>query len=199
MNMNNAETSKYKTREEWLVAAVKHLSEHFRDTVGQDLPSVRVSVGWPGGRRKGKGTVAGQCWASKAAADGVSQVFISPTLGDAATVLHILVHELVHALDDCASGHRGNFVRWGKAVGLVAPWTATTPGDPLREHLAAIADALGDYPHAALNPGLSGVKKQGTRMLKVECPCCGYTCRTTAKWIEAGLPSCPFGTEMELA
>jgi hypothetical protein len=35
-------------------------------------------------------------------------------------------------------------------------------------------------------------------MLRLECPACGYTCRTTAKWIEVGLPTCPCGEEMVL-
>jgi hypothetical protein len=29
-----------------------------------------------------------------------------------------------------------------------------------------------------------------------ECPCCGYTVRTTHKWIAVGAPRCPSGTEM---
>jgi hypothetical protein len=34
-------------------------------------------------------------------------------------------------------------------------------------------------------------KKQSTRMLKAECPECGYTIRLAKKWAEVGLPSCP--------
>jgi hypothetical protein len=44
----------------------------------------------------------------------------------------------------------------------------------------------------AVKPGV-----QGTRMLKVECPDCGYTLRTTRKWLDTGLPSCPAGNEMQ--
>jgi len=40
---------------------------------------------------------------------------------------------------------------------------------------------------------------QTTRMLKVECPADGYIVRTTQKWIDLGLPTCPCGEEMELA
>ena len=58
-------------------------------------------------------------------------------------------------------------------------------------------EELGPYPHAALTAGLSsGKPKQGTRMLKVECPEDGYTLRTTAKWLAVGVPTCPCGTEM---
>jgi hypothetical protein len=35
-------------------------------------------------------------------------------------------------------------------------------------------------------------KKQGTRLIKCECPECGYIARVTAKWLdEAGAPICP--------
>ena len=34
-------------------------------------------------------------------------------------------------------------------------------------------------------------KKQSTRMLKAECPECGYTIRLSKKWADVGLPNCP--------
>ena len=37
-----------------------------------------------------------------------------------------------------------------------------------------------------------GLKKQTTRLKKLKCSECGYTVRTTAKWIETlGAPLCP--------
>ena len=33
--------------------------------------------------------------------------------------------------------------------------------------------------------------KQTTRMLKCECPACGYTVRTTRKWLDIAVPTCP--------
>ena len=50
----------------------------------------------------------------------------------------------------------------------------------------------GDYPHGALNSLPDGTKKQSTRLVKVLCPGCGYTLRTTRKWLdERGAPICP--------
>jgi hypothetical protein len=74
--------------------------------------------------------------------------------------------------------------------------TATVASPELSDTLAEIVDEIGPYPHAALNPDESGKKKQGTRMLKLACPACGYAVRTTAKWIDVGFPTCPCGTEM---
>ena len=34
-------------------------------------------------------------------------------------------------------------------------------------------------------------KKQSTRLLKAECPECGYTIRVSKKWADLGLPTCP--------
>lgn len=64
--------------------------------------------------------------------------------------------------------------------------------------LTELIEVNGPYPHAQLDPSCTdGKKKQGTRMIKVVCPSCGYTVRTTAKWLEVGLPTCPCGEDME--
>ena len=68
------------TREAWLNRAVEALREHVFEPVGEIVPPVRVSTGWPKGGRK----VIGQCWKTTAADDEVSQVFISPVLKDMA-------------------------------------------------------------------------------------------------------------------
>lgn len=187
------------TREAWLLDAANALRPLF-EAVGEEVPALRVSVGWPGGRGK-KGNVIGQCWSTAASTDEVAALFISPVLVDPVTILATLAHEIVHAIDDCQSGHRGRFAKIAKGIGLEGPMTATTAGEALTATLTEIAEGLGEFPHAAMTGGGtgSGPKKQGTRMLKVECPADGYTLRTTAKWIEVGLPTCPCGTLMETA
>lgn len=186
------------TREAWLTAAVKALTTDLA-AVGASVPPVRVSVGFPGGRGR-KNAVIGQCWAAEAATDGVAQVFISPTIVEPVQVLATLLHEMIHAVDGNHSGHRGAFAQIARAVGLQAPMTATVPGDALSARLRTVSDGLGAFPHAALRTGVSGAHRpQGTRMLKVQCPADGYTVRTTAKWLDVGLPTCPCGEQMEPA
>lgn len=34
-------------------------------------------------------------------------------------------------------------------------------------------------------------KKQTTRLIKVECPACGYIIRVTRSWLLVGVPYCP--------
>jgi len=184
---------RFSTREEWLVAAVEALRPLFAE-VGEEIPAVRVSVGWPGGRGR-KNSVIGQAWAKEAAADGVAQVFISPVLDDASRVLDVLAHEIVHVVDENKSGHKGRFARIAKGIGLEGKMTATVAGEALKARLDEIAADLGAYPHAALASmdGADGPKKQTTRMLKVECANgSGYIVRTTRKWLdEVGFPLCP--------
>jgi hypothetical protein len=182
-------------REAWLTAAVELMRPLFA-AIDVELPeTVRVSCGFPGGKSPAK--TIGQCWYT--ADDKVAQVFVSPILVDPVDVLGVLVHELIHAWDRGQSGHAGAFRACAKRVGLTGKMTATTVGDELREQLAEMVGELGGYPHARLNLIAAAEKKQGTRMLKVECPACGYTLRTTAKWLEVGVPTCPCGTEMEAA
>jgi hypothetical protein len=186
---------KFQTREEWLVAGVEALRPIFAQE-GAEIPAVKVSVGWPGGRGR-KNSVIGQCWHPSAAKDEAAHIFVSPVLDDAVRVLDVLAHELVHAVDRNESGHKGNFARLAKAIGLEGKMTATVAGEGLKDCLTRIVEEdLGEYPHGALvNPGdgADGPKKQGTRMLKVECAeGSGYVVRMTRKWIdEVGCPVCP--------
>jgi hypothetical protein len=196
-------TSKFETREQWLEAAVVHISRLFKD-INIELPPVRVSVGWPSkGGLASKVKVIGQCWSSKAAKDGISQVFISPTLGDdLVQSLAVLVHELVHAWDDCKHQHKGPFAEVAKRVGLVGKMTQSNAGPELEIKLKAIISDLGEFPHSPLvaSEVEKEIKKQTTRMIKLVTPdCCEYTVRTTQKWIDEGLPSCPHGVTMEIA
>lgn len=187
-------------RESWLQAAVVALTPLF-NAVDLEVPPIRISVGFPGGRGP-KTSVIGQCWNSHSSADKVHQIFIHPSLDDVEQILGVVMHELVHAIDDCESGHKGAFVKMVRALGLAGKPTATEVGEELAEELKPIIEILGEYPHAVLGSfdegGAEGPKKQGTRMLKVECPEDGYIVRTTRKWLEIGVPTCPCGTEMEV-
>lgn len=184
-------------REAWLQAAVERVNSLLRDLADVEVPEVRVSVGWPsrGGTSLKRRTV-GECWKPHTASDGISQIYISPVLEDPVDILGVLTHELIHAWDRGESGHRGAFVKASKAVGLTAPWTATSVGPDLKPLLEEVVEDLGEYPHVKLTPSVKE-KVQSTRMIKLECPICGYIARTTRKWIETGLPSCPDGDELE--
>jgi hypothetical protein len=157
---------------------------------------VHISVSFPSTRAlSDKKRRIGECWHPKCSTSGHSQIFISPVLSDGVEVLATTVHELIHAVFPEA-GHKGDFTKGMKAVGLAGKPTATVAGDELRPKLRQIIEQLGEYPHPRLNALVAPVKKQATRLVKCECQECGYTVRTTAKWLDQqGAPLCPCNQE----
>lgn len=192
-------TRSISTREQWLLAVTGQLRPFFAE-VGAELPeALRVSCGWPSSRGlaspSGKNRTIGQCWPTAFSGDGTPEVFISPVLCDAVQVGATLVHELVHVKLDCSGGHGPTFKKHAVALGLEGKMTATVAGAELTSRLVKVCAIVGPYPHATLDRTM--VKKEGTRMLKLLCPDCGYTARTTAKWLAVGCPTCVCGSEME--
>ncbi|EIP96858.1 SprT-like family [Opitutaceae bacterium TAV1] len=177
-----------KDREAYLLRAVEMLRGDFR-AAGSDIPPVRVSVGFP--KRGGKSAFA-SCWKREASKDGTFQIFVSPVLDDSAEAVAALAHELCHACTDC-TGHGSDFGRIARAIGLEGKLTTTYAGPKLTARLNAMIEGeLGKYPHAALQPEQSGVKKQGTRLVKCVCEESGYTVRTTRQWlVQYGPPISP--------
>lgn len=178
------------TREEWLHELTERLRPAF-DAIGQPLPDkVRSSCGFPShGALSTRRRVVGQCWYPEASTDGTTEVFVSPVQSDGLTVAETLAHELCHAACGKGHGHKGLFVEVARKIGFTAPWKSTPATPELKERLNALLP--GPYPHAELHP-LPTEKKQSTRLVKIVCRGCGYTLRTTRKWLErAGLPICP--------
>lgn len=188
------------TRETWLHAAAREMSPVF-DSVGAPLPArYRVSCGWPsvGALAKRKRRI-GECWSDGASADGHTEIFVSPVLVEPVNVLATLLHELIHAAVGLKCGHRGRFASTAKMLGLTGKMTATVPSEVCAQWLDGMARRLGPYPHDRLDSLTNGRKKQSTRMLKLECPDCGYVIRTTAKWLDTGIPTCHCGGTFAIA
>jgi predicted Zn-ribbon and HTH transcriptional regulator len=140
----------------------------------------RVACGFPigyRGSRTGKITL-GQAFDPSISADGTFEVFINPILDKPLDVIAVLAHELAHVWAGIQCGHRGEFARVSRAIGLEGPLTATIPGVELRGKLENVIKVLGDYPHAKIDP--NSRKKQGTRLLKLQCNSCGWTARVSA-------------------
>lgn len=185
---------RHTARETWLQAAAETMALWIPQAGGNEIPPLRLSCGWA--KRASKKSI-GWCWQREVSADGVNEIQVSPEIAEPVQVLGTLLHEMIHASDDGESKHSGYFGVVARAVGLDGKLTATYPGDELHARLELVAAELGPYPHAALSPK-AVVGKQGTRMLKLVCPDDGYTARTTQKWIDIGLPTCPCGAGMEL-
>ena len=172
------------TREDYLNKGVTELSILFA-TYGHTIPDVRVSCSWPGGGSARK--CIGECWARKASAADVNEIFISPTVDDSIRALDVLTHELIHAVDDCEHGHRKEFTRIMRAIGLEGKPTATHAGQRLHGELSKIAATLGEYPHKKVTP--AGPKQKG-RQLKAICNDCGAVWRMSNQWLQQ-VTACP--------
>tara|TARA_R110000822_G_scaffold33328_4_gene95114 strand:- start:406 stop:996 length:591 start_codon:yes stop_codon:yes gene_type:complete len=175
----------FKTREEWLHAANLALADIFR-VEGYSLPSdVQVTCGWPSksAGRSSKQRI-GECWPRGASKNNVNEVIISMSLDNPVEVLEVLIHELIHVIDDCQNGHKGPFRKMALAIGLEGKMTSTHAGDKLKLQLEAIASNLNTYPHGSID--FSNRKKQTTRMHKVTCQNheCEMVFRTSNKWVE---------------
>jgi hypothetical protein len=159
----------------------------------------QASVGFPKGMHGGKKAI-GQCWSMKASSDGYFELFTSPELGHdgkpkpgnkgTRDQLETIAHELAHATVGTEAGHKGMFKLCAEAIGFIGPMTSTPAGPKMADCITRIIEKIGEFPAGALN--VNDRKKQGTRLIKCECMECGYTVRTTKKWIEAsGAPICP--------
>lgn len=193
-----AHVETHETRESWLTSAVRKIAADNAEIFAQHgdvtiLDRILISAGFPShGGANGK--VVGQCWATKQA-DGAAHIFVNPRLHDPYEILAVICHEMSHAADDCKSGHKGPFVKMFKGLRLEGKPTCSGYGDRFKAYAWHLLDALGEYPHKALTPGVNP-KAQKNRQLKMTCPECGYIARAAAKWIEIGLPTCPCGTKM---
>jgi len=205
-----------RTREDWLLSAYEQLRGWFKERAGWVLPEmVRLSTGFGYGVKSENKIILGQCWATWKSLDRINQVFISPEVSDPIEVLGILVHEIVHVVDDCEHKHGKEFKKIATAVGLTGKMTEVHLTDGLLDFLKILANELGDYPHTALkvhrartivgpdgkevpdDRGSSGPKRQEARMFKYECPECGWTGRSTRKHLRASVPTCGTdGTQM---
>ena len=175
------------SRESWLMEAVEQIKPIF-ERMGYQVPLVKVSVGFPSTGSKGRHL--GQCWSTRSSDDGVNQIFIAPHLPTPIEVLDTLVHELVHAVDDCQSGHGENFKRIAKDIGLKGPMRSAGADEFLMQDLIKISNQLGNFPHGRLSipraASNAGVKRPGAICLK-----CGYEIVMFKKYLDIGPPICP--------
>ena len=178
-------------REQWLMAAVDYLVPIF-EARGYLVPAVKVSVGFPS--TGGKGRHLGQCWSSKAAEDGLNQIFIAPHLKTPLDFLDTLVHELVHAVDNCESGHGEGFKKIALDVGLKGPMRSAGAGDHLKQDLIRITEKLGAFPHGRLSLPIPTAQKAVKRPSAV-CAKCGYEVVMLRKHLHLGPPICPVDLE----
>jgi len=179
-------TSKTATREQWLKEAILALTPLFKEK-GYAIPRCHVSCGFASTDVK-RGHI-GQCWSTKASTDKVNQIFISPGLSDSVEVLDTLMHELVHAVDDCQHKHGPVFKKMALKLGMKGPMRSAGAGPELKAKLEQLAANLGAYPHAKLNVPRKVIDRRPRPRAK--CSECGFTVPMLKAFMHYGPPICP--------
>ena len=174
------------TRESWLLAAVELLKPLFC-AKGYVLPEALVSCGFTStGVRSGH---IGQCWSKRSSSNEINQIFIAPTLENPFDVIDTLVHELVHAIDDCENKHGKEFKKIALKMGMKGPMRSAGAGPELKETLNALLLKLGPYPHGQLKVSMR--KSPRSTRPRAKCKKCGYQVPMLKKFLSFGPPICP--------
>lgn len=182
-------------RQEWIEKALKALRSHF-SFYGYKVPdNIRVTIGWPKGGR----TRIGECFFTDASNDEHFEIFVSPVLGQGSIhgnhpVIEVIAHEICHTLAGYKAGHKASFKKIATTIGLEGKMTSTVPGPVMLQFIASFEKDNGPYPAGALTRSM--IKKKQTYMVKCQCATCGYTVRTTEKWLTVGYPICPADNEV---
>lgn len=200
--MNNSITPLIEESNRVLGAAIAHF--------GLKVPLANITVTI---QSKGRKNALGWFWSSRWAKGEVvsHEINLSAEHLNEHNMGETLIHELAHAenhhneIRDCdKTGRRHNkkFKTQAEALGLIVEkagslgWASTKLGTAAQLFLEDIA-----FDRSLFELFRAGAEskegKAGTRMLKCECPDCGYVVRTTAKWLAIGCPTCPCGTTME--
>lgn len=187
------------TRERWLLDLANELNKTIFDN---RMPEFRITCGFPskGGTAQAK-KVIGQCWYPEASNDDTTEIIMTICEDDPMIISATVAHEMVHAIACAESDHRGHgkpFKDLALQIGLTGKMTATVASETFKQAVQPILDTLGKYPHSKLDATQSPTKKQTTRMIKCECEQCGYTIRTSRKWIELGAPYCALHKDTQM-
>ncbi len=119
----------------------------------------------------------------------MNQIFISPALSDRVQVLDTLLHELVHAVDDCQNKHGPVFKKMALKLGMKGPMRSAGAGPELKAKLKQLAEDLGPYPHPRLTVPSKVIDRRPRARAK--CSECGFTVPMLKAFIHYGPPICP--------
>ena len=195
------ENQRHQTREAWLNHVAQCMAPMFARLEAPLPAQLRIAIGFTSSGRRSRNI--GECWDNQCSEDRHFEIFIRPDLSGSRDLMPmqvaaILAHELVHAAVGVAAGHRKEFRRVARGIGLAGPMTATSAGPEFDKAMRPILEGAGPLAHGRLQPATgasshsSRGKKPHSRQIKCICNTCGYTVYTMPKWLDAaGSPLCP--------
>jgi len=173
----------------WLEKAYRLLRE---ELLPEAPERVTITFGFPskGARPSRNQRIGEYAHFLKDCEAGPGLLTLHPTVFDKpARVLDVLLHEMIHAARPM-DGHRGQFPKLAKRVGLVGKMTATVAGPELKAKLETwLRDRLPLMPngHGDLS---ADRKRQSTRLRKYVCPSCGQIIRAATDCLNAVCADC---------
>lgn len=164
------------------------------------------------GRRNAIGWFAAESWKNgNPDSAAIHEINLSAEYLSSHNMGETLLHELAHAenktngIKDCSAAqmHNKKFKVMAEKLGLLVKPRDKRYGYGFTDLDTAGAEFLKaiDFKaelFAVSRLGRMAKSTQTTRLIKLACPACGYTVRTTQKWLDVGLPVCPCGDMMGL-
>lgn len=205
MKTNNSITPLIEESNRVLAEAIKH----FNLTVPVENIVVTIQSK---GRKQALGWFWSNRWTPGAKKTSLHEINLSAEHLREHNMGETLIHELAHAenhhlniadTDKTGRRHNKKFKDMAEKLGLVVTqskslgFAFTDLGEPAKKFLDGIKFDRQLFELCRIEP--SSKTKEGTRLLKCQCPECGYVVRTTQKWLDVGVPTCACGTEMEAA
>lgn len=140
----------------------------------------------------------GQCHYKQSTGNNKHEIIISNRLNgngkktDSTRIAHVVLHEMIHTCT-YGHGHKGEFKRLARALGMDGKLTSTENSPELEKRMKEnIVDILGKFPHKAVTTKTSF---KGSRLLKITCTECDIIMRASAKACnkihEMECPACP--------
>lgn len=171
---------------DWLEDALMEVKILFAEH-GYDVPPVKVTLGFTS---KGlRSSTVGECWPRGASTSDINHIFISPANTSSEGIISTLIHECIHAIDNCEHGHGKEFKSIALKVGFKVPMRSTPASDELKQRIAGILGRIGVY------GGSTIIAAHQPRLQKpparAKCPECGYTISMLKDFLNVGPPMCP--------
>jgi hypothetical protein len=153
------------TREEWIELLIAHWTPHLLDMgIAPVNPGNTIRVAMAPLSSK----LLGVCHPSSASVCGtVNLVTVCTKQAAPIELAHTALHEHLHALDDCRSGHKGRWKRWADQIGIQS--RGHERGPIAQYLLTAAIDAVG-LP-AQHTPSVSAAPKPPSQ-IKLTCAGC---------------------------
>ncbi len=187
----------YKTREEWLIAAVPLTNKYvFNDEL--DIHDFQVSCGWCAKKTSMAETIVPRVYEEDITLKDMfpPSIQISIEVESPVDIIAVLSHEMIHAFCNILS-HNKQFGAYARKIGFEKPFTQFCPTDILLNNCQLVVNELGEWPGIPIPPVVKEAKEKKPRRGKMFCPNCGFECRTTPKMLQTyGLPTCACGSKM---